>query len=107
MKGMSDPDLRDMTGRVEVREDPKMTALLPDIRAARVEVTLTERRTLTAREDAAPGGFDNPYNQRSLRTSSGRLAGLTLPEDRIEDLATDCTGLADLPRVDHLTRLLR
>jgi len=106
-EAVTDPAVRDMSARVAVREDPQLTALLPGIRAARVELTLTDGRTLTAREDTAPGGFDNPYDLEVLETKFRRLAGLTLPEDRVEDLLAVCAGLVDLPRVDQLTDLLR
>lgn len=104
---VADPDLRALTRRVEVREDPQLTALLPAIRAARVEVALTDGRVLSAQENTAPGGFDNPYDAQVLDDKFRRLAGLTLPVDRVEDLTTACAGLADLPRVDRLTALLR
>jgi 2-methylcitrate dehydratase PrpD len=104
---VADPDLRALTRRVEVREDPQLTALLPAIRAARVEIELADGRRLRAREDTAPGGFDNPYDQRLLEEKFRRLAGRTLPDHRVEQLAAACGGLAHLAHVDQLTALLR
>lgn len=106
-EAVADPALRALTQRVEVREDPELTARLPAVRAARVEVVLTDGRVLSAQEDHPPGGFDRPYDREVLDAKFARLAGVTLPAERVEALAATCARLPDLAAVDELTALLR
>lgn len=103
---VADPFLLDLAERVDVREDTELTKLLPDVRAARVDVTLTDGRTRSAQIDSAPGGFDNPYDEEVLLAKFRRLAGLMLPDDRIEELRTVCNELPTLSHISQLTALL-
>lgn len=71
----ADPAVHDLMARVRVVEDPELTRLAPAVRAARVTVRLRDGRTLTAREDRAPGGFDRPYDAGTLRAKHEELLG--------------------------------
>jgi 2-methylcitrate dehydratase PrpD len=55
-----DPRMVRLIEKVAVRQDPELTALLPDIRAARVDLRLSGRMTYTAQSTVPIGGFDNP-----------------------------------------------
>ncbi|WP_372094738.1 MmgE/PrpD family protein [Tistrella mobilis] len=94
-----DPALVDLVARVTVREDPALTALLPGVRAARVEIGLRDGRVVSARSDTPIGGFDNPLPEADLRAKFRRLAALTLPEPAIDALE------ADLARIETLDRI--
>ena len=72
---LSDPDVRALARRVEVVEDPALTALTPGARPARVEVRVAGGGIL-ARQVAQPAGeFDRPYPETALREKFVALAG--------------------------------
>lgn len=72
---LSDERLRTLAGRVEVTEDPALTARLPAARPARVEVRLTGGRTVSREVDAPSGDFDRPYAPEALLEKFLTLAG--------------------------------
>ncbi len=72
---LSDPRVRALARRVEVVEDPALTALTPDARPARVEVRLADGRTLARQVDQPFGEFDRPYPESVLREKFVALAG--------------------------------
>jgi 2-methylcitrate dehydratase PrpD len=73
---LSDPRLRALAARVEVREDPALTARFPAGRPARVELRLGDGRRLTAEVETPAGEFDRPHPPDLLRR---KFAGLTAP----------------------------
>jgi 2-methylcitrate dehydratase PrpD len=100
---VADPVVRRLTRQVEVREDVALTRLLPDVRAARVEVVLADGQTREVRVDAAPGGFDNPYDEQLLEAKFRRLAGRTLTDDGVAGILDACRRLDALADVRELT----
>lgn len=103
---VADPVGRGLSRRVEVREGVALTPLLPDVRAARVEVVLTDGRTLEARVDAAPGGFDNPYDEPVLAAKFHGLARRTLTDRGVAGVLDACRRLDALTDVRELTAWL-
>jgi len=99
---VSDPDVRAMTRKVEIREDPELTAMLPDVRPARVEVKLRDGRVLSELVQRPRGGFDNPLTEEELAKKFRRLAGMFLPGSSVKRLEKE---LATLPDLDDITRL--
>jgi 2-methylcitrate dehydratase PrpD len=71
---LSDARVRALARRVDVAEDPALTALLPDKRPARVEVRLTDGRVLARQVDTPSGEFDRPYPEALLREKFVGLA---------------------------------
>jgi 2-methylcitrate dehydratase PrpD len=71
---LSDDRVRALVRRVEVVEDPALTALTPRVRPARVEVRLTDGRMLARQVDQPSGEFDRPYPESALRE---KFVGLT------------------------------
>jgi 2-methylcitrate dehydratase PrpD len=99
---VSDPDVRAMTRKVEIREDPELTAMLPDVKPARVEVKLRDGRVLSELVQRPRGGFDNPLTEEELAKKFRRLAGMFLPGSSVKRLEKE---LATLPDLDDITRL--
>ena len=66
--------MRRLAGRVEVVEDPALTALTPGKRPARVEVRLVDGRVLAREVDMPSGEFDRPYPEAVLREKFVALA---------------------------------
>jgi 2-methylcitrate dehydratase PrpD len=104
---VSNPEVQEISTRVTVREDPKLTAMLPDVRPARVQVKLKNGSKLTEIGERPPGGFDNPYTEEDLLKKFRRLAGMTLTERAVPDLEKMIERLPDLDDVTRLSSLLQ
>ena len=104
---VSNPQVQEISRRVTVREDPKLTAMLPDVRPARVQVKLKNGSKLTEIVERPPGGFDNPYTEEDLLKKFRRLAGMTLTERAVPDLEKTIERLPDLDDVTRLSSLLQ
>jgi 2-methylcitrate dehydratase PrpD len=71
---LSDARVRALARRVEVVEDPALTALTPAARPARVEIRLRDGRMLVRQVDQPWGEFDRPYPEALLRDKFAALA---------------------------------
>jgi 2-methylcitrate dehydratase PrpD len=104
---INDAVILDLAARVSVREDPAMTAQLPNRRPAAVTVTLTDGSSLTARTETNRGDWADPYPPEEIRAKYLSLTARLWPEaaaadvwDEIMALKTraDLTGLGALMR---------
>jgi len=102
-----DPQVRAMAQKISVQEDPKLTAMLPDVRPARVEVKLFSGDTFTETVERPIGGFDRPFSEDVLTDKFRRLAGMILPPSSISSLEQMIASLPDLEDVRMLSPLLR
>lgn len=102
---VSDSDILDLTNKVMVRGEGRLTALVPSQRVAEVNVYLTDGRCLNERVDYPLGEPENPLSDHDLEvkfTELTNLAGLnTTDSQRIIDTVWE------LPRsLDKLYPLL-
>jgi 2-methylcitrate dehydratase PrpD len=104
---VSDPLIQDMASRIEVREDRALTAMLPHVRPARVQVTLRNGKVLEERIDRPQGGFDNPYPEETLLQKFRRLALTVIPGDLVGELEEKIADLRGLENVRALSVLLQ
>jgi 2-methylcitrate dehydratase PrpD len=104
---VSDPAIRNVASRIEVREDPSLTAMLPHVRPARVEVTLKSGRVLEEAIDRPQGGFDNPYPEEELLRKFRRLALTVIPGHAVEELERRIVALPELGNVKALSPFLQ
>jgi len=104
---VSDPKVRAIAKRVVVHEDPKLTAMLPELRPARVEVKLRNGNTLTEYVERPRGGFDNPLTEDELIEKFRRLAGMALSDHAVAALEKMLAKLLDLEDVTSLSPLLQ
>src|SRR5207245_1204150 len=58
---LADPAIAALRHRVNIAEDPAMSALAPTLRPARVTVTLTDGRQATRSRDSHRGDFREPF----------------------------------------------
>ncbi len=93
-----DPNMVRLIEKVSVLNDPELTALLPDIRAARVEIRLIDGSTYSARSTVPIGGFDNPLSEAQLLEKFSTLASSALQSDRVEELAA---SIGKLETIGH------
>jgi len=104
---MSDPQVRAMAQKVGVLEDPKLTAMLPDVRPARVEVKLLSGDTFSETVERPIGGFDKPLSDQELAEKFRQLARMILPPSSISSLEQMLKSLPDMEDVCILSPLLQ
>jgi 2-methylcitrate dehydratase PrpD len=78
-----DPVIAALRHRVTVTEDPAMTALAPQLRPARVTVTLTDGRAATHACESHRGDFQDPFSDAELRDKFRELAGVVLTPEGV------------------------
>ena len=102
-----DPAITALRQRVQVTEDPAMSALAPRLRPARVTVTLKDGRRATQACESHQGDFNQPYQESVLRDKFRMLAGHVLGPDgvaRVEQAVDRCEQWDSMA---ELTALLR
>jgi 2-methylcitrate dehydratase PrpD len=102
-----DPAIAAFRRRVDVREDPALSAHVPTLKPARVTVTFTDGRQVTRLRESARGDFQDPYGEDEVRSKFRELAGLVLSPAgvaRVEALVDRCDAL---PRLGDLVDALR
>ena len=92
--------------RVSVREDPAMSAQLPDHRPAKVTVTLADGCELTARTDTNRGDWADPYPPAEIREKYLSLTARLWPEDRAAAVWDEIMALDARPGIAGLSGLI-
>jgi 2-methylcitrate dehydratase PrpD len=111
LEAFDDPQVHDpafvaLRRRVQVTEDPALTARYPTDKPGRATVTLTDGRSATVARDSARGDFRQPYAEEEIRAKFRDLAGRLLAPaavaraeaavERIEDWSSAATLLGIL-----------
>jgi 2-methylcitrate dehydratase PrpD len=104
---VSNPQVQSIARRVSVREDPTLTAMLPDVRPARVEVRLRNGNILTETVERPRGGFDNPLTEDELVKKFRHLSNMMLPSSSTVALEKMVLNLPDLEDVTQMSPLLQ
>ena len=99
--------MRALARRVEVVEDPALTALTPRVRPARVEVRLADGRVLERQVDQPSGEFDRPYPEAALREKFLGLADASLGQPGARAAWDLCRRVGELKSARELTDGLR
>lgn len=94
-----DPAIQALADKVEVVEDPKLTAMMPDFRPARVTVRLTDGSEFSAEAVTNRGDAEDPYDDDELdrkyveltarvwpQTTAGRVYDQVFRIDRLDDM---------------------
>ena len=89
------PEVQALALRVEVREDPSMSARLPQERPARVEIALTDGRVLVGEVGVNRGDDALPYSRDELRAKFLDLAGRVWPHAHAATVLDATLALAD------------
>jgi 2-methylcitrate dehydratase PrpD len=104
---LTDPTIAALRHRVQVGEDPAMSALAPRLRPARVSVTLTDGRQATHSRDSHRGDFQQPFAESEIREKFRELAGTVLTPDGVSKVEGAVDRSEEWASLAELTGLLR
>jgi 2-methylcitrate dehydratase PrpD len=104
---LHDPTIAALRHRVEVGEDPAMSALAPRLRPARVTVTLTDGRQTTHSCDSHRGDFQQPFAESEIREKFRELAGTVLTPEGVSRVEGAVDRSEEWVSLAELTGLLR
>ncbi len=99
-----DPRIVALLAKTSVKEDKALTALLPALRAARVEIRLQSGALLQAYSDKPIGGFDNPLSEDALLAKFRTLAGQALGPESVEAIVHGVDRLESVARIGDVSR---
>jgi len=88
-----DPAIAALRRRVQITEDPRLSALAPRLKPARVTVVLKDGRQSTRTCESARGDFQRPYRESEIREKFRALAALVLSRESVaalEDAIDQC-----------------
>lgn len=104
---LHDPAIAALRQRVQIREDPQLTAQVPHLKPARVTVTLKDGRQCSKMCESATGDFQRPYPSAALREKFRQLAALVLTETGIGAVEDAIERSDQWSSLRELTDLLR
>jgi 2-methylcitrate dehydratase PrpD len=104
---LTDPVVAGLRPLVHIAEDPAMTAKVPDLRPARVTVTLKDGRSLAHTVQSHRGDFRNPFSEAEIREKFRSLAGEVLSDETVARTEDAINHIADWKSVSVLTDLVR
>ena len=104
---INDPSVKDLSRRVFVTEDPKLTAMMPRFRPSRVKVRLRDGSALEAEALMNKGDTEDPYSGEELQAKYFDLARLTWKREVGEAIHADVMKLETLADLRGLTGKLR
>jgi len=90
---LREPDILALAERVQLAEDPAMTARLPGERPARVEIRTRDGRTLVGEVGVNRGDDAAPYTHQELRAKFLDLCGRVWPGPHAEHVLDATLGL--------------
>ena len=104
---LADPAVAAFRRRVDVREDPELSARVPRFKPARVTVSFTDGRRVTRLRESARGDYQDPYREDEVRAKFRDLAGLILGAAGAARAEALVDRLDDLPSLRDLVGSLR
>ena len=104
---LKDPRVREVMGRLSVREDPELTALYPEVVAARVTGVARDGTRYEAECRHPKGHVKNAFSDGEISEKFRRCAGDLLPPDAIEPVLGRLWGLDREGSVGGLLAALR
>jgi 2-methylcitrate dehydratase PrpD len=102
-----DPAITALRRRVHITEDPKFTAMAPDLKPARVTVMLKDGRQTTRICESPRGDFQRPYREAEVREKFRELAGRVLTREGVNAVERTIDQSDRLNSVRDLIELVR
>ena len=106
-EAVNDPAIAALRHRVHVTEDPKMSAVAPKLRPAKVTLTLKDGRTVTHEGESHRGDFTQPFDDSELSEKFHELAGHVLDPDKVARVEAELARAEEWKSVRELTQSLR
>jgi 2-methylcitrate dehydratase PrpD len=100
------PAVKDLAGRVFVKEDPKLTAMMPARRPSRVRVTLKSGERLEAEVTMNKGDFEDPYGAADLERKYYSLADPVWGHEKAEQIRSHVMAFEQVKDVTQVTGLM-
>jgi 2-methylcitrate dehydratase PrpD len=104
---LRDPVIAMLRDRVQVTEDPAMTAVAPRLRPARVTVTLKDGRHTTHSRESHRGDFQQPFAESEMREKFRQLAGVVLVPEGVAAVEKVIDRCEKWQSIAELTTLMR
>jgi 2-methylcitrate dehydratase PrpD len=92
---------------VRITEDPEFTAVAPQLKPARVTITLKDGRQATRTCESPRGDFQRPYQESEVREKFRELAGLVLTREGVSAVERAVDQGDRLHSVRELIELIR
>ena len=96
-----------MASKVEVLEDPELTAMIPHFRPARVIIRLKDGRKLDGETRTNRGDSEDPYRKEDLRHKFLSLCSRVYPQVFCEQLHDQLMEMEQLEDIRPLMASLR
>ena len=92
--------------RVKVKEDPKLTAMMPARRPSRVSVTLKSGEKLEAEVTMNKGDFEDPYGPADLEKKYHSLAEPVWGHEKAEQIRSQVMAVEKIKDINQVTALI-
>jgi len=92
--------------RVKVKEDPKLTAMMPARRPSRVSVTLKSGEKLEAEVTMNKGDFEDPYGPADLKKKYYSLSDPVWGHEKAEQIRSQIMAVEKIKDVNQVTALI-
>ena len=102
---IADPTVQALLARVEVREDPQMSAAFPGTQAARI-VALVDGESYTAYVPNSRGNAQNPLSDDEIEGKFRSLAHSVLADDRVDGVLARMWAFDEEPTVSAWAKSL-
>jgi 2-methylcitrate dehydratase PrpD len=104
---LHDPAMAALRQRVHLSADPELSAQAPQLKPARVTLTLKDGRQQTRLCESARGDFQRPYAESELRAKFHQLAAVVLTSDGVNALETSLDRCDEWGNMQELTDVIR
>ena len=104
---LDDPEIARLRSRVEIAEDPALTALVPRRKPARVTLTLADGRRATRARDSHRGDFDEPFSEAELHGKFRGLAASVLTQAGVAAVEVALGRCEEWPSLAELIEPMR
>ena len=92
--------------KVDVREDPSMTAKLPDLRPGAVSIKMTDGTVMQAATETNRGDWADPYSEDELIDKYFSLATRLWDKSAAQAVLDEVMNLDQAPSITPLSRLI-
>lgn len=107
-KKLTDPQIWDLLGKIEVIADAEIDSLFPSVKRARVSITTRDGQVFSAQVDAAKGSPENPMSDEDIimkfRSNAGGVIGKS-QQDHIIEATMDMENIENID--EYMTLLIR